>query len=490
MADQNQVPMSLPKEMKYSEVLPVGVKSQRRKNVFRAAGGNKYDSKSNNKTLIDIHGDCFLNSRTSYLKFDVETNTADTKDLMFDGSAHSLIKSIVIRCGSREIERIDEYNLLHAMLADCTMTKEYRGSVGGICEGYGESGLRYKDAVNEKDWNYLDGHQTELVPTANYVTALGSSVIKKGEENKRTFCINLHCGVLQSQRYLPLLCMRGSSGIQIELTWAPIEEAFTSYEKPTGKGLDDAAQTADFVPIAVDAGDKFICSNIEYHADMVYFSSDFNANFILQMQKTGGLQIHTTGWSHSTYVSSTTSGNDECPINHRHKSVKALFCVVRDNSTLNHYESRTLTKRVCSPGSTYNFKIGGIQYPEYPITCGPGKGSEAVTALELCFGKMGDRSGSSAIDRNNFCPRVSKPEQHKQYYPMESKCVYATELEAYGSHSSLLESGINSATGAPAMSFCRLKNSEHALPVERVDCFANYDFLITVLSDLTVSSQS
>ena len=68
--------------------------------------------------------------------------------------------------------------------------------------------------------------------------------------------------------------------------------------------------------------------------------------------------------------------------------------------------------------------------------------------------------------------------------------MYATELEAYGSHSSLLESGINSATGAPAMSFCRLKNSEHALPVERVDCFANYDFLITVLSDLTVSSQS
>jgi hypothetical protein len=66
--------------------------------------------------------------------------------LNLESSAHSFFANIVIRSGSREIERLSNYNLLHCALADYTLNKDYRGTSGCVMEGYGD-GQQFFGAV-------------------------------------------------------------------------------------------------------------------------------------------------------------------------------------------------------------------------------------------------------------------------------------------------------------------------------------------------------
>ena len=477
--------MQLPAEMRYSDLLPVGVKSRHQRNIFRSSAAT-YDSKGNNKSLIDIHGDMFLNARCSYLQFDVNVTAAGNPKLRLDSSAHSLIKSITIRAGSREIEKISEYNLLHAMLADTTMDMSYRSSVGAISEGLGDGHLRYgNDRLLTGNKIYDDEEKiAHWENEANStLRSCGPSVFKTDGTDTKTFCLNLASGFLQCARYIPLLCLRSSSGFQLEVEWADIAEAFVSFEQPT-------AAAAAAAPPSANSADKFTINNLQYNADCLYFSSDFNANFITNMQASGGLQIHCSNWSHSSYVSMSSTGEQNIPVNHRFKSLKSLMSIVRDNTTLMSYDSKTLTKRCAVDADNFHYRIGGESYPQYPIGCKPGNSpAEAISNLELCFGKLGSVNSCSNLDRTNFCPIQTKVQKGQQGQ-FESKMIYAVDLELYGSNSGLLESGLNTSSGSPQMVFNIKKTGDKNLDSERVDVFGSYDCLITILPDLTMASQS
>jgi hypothetical protein len=278
-----------------------------------------------------------------------------------------------------------------------------------------------------------------------------------------------------------MLALRGSSGFQIELEWADVAEAFVSFEKP-----GDAAAA----PPSANSADKFTINNLQYNADCLYFSSDFNANFITNMQASGGLQIHCSNWSHSSYVSMSSTGEQNIPVNHRFKSLKSLMAIVRDNTTLMSYDSKTVTKRCAVDADSYHYRIGGESYPQYPIGCKPGNSpAEAISNLELCFGKLGSVNSCSNLDRTNFCPIQTKVQKGQQAQ-FESKMIYAVDLELYGSNSGLLESGTNTSSGSPQMVFNIKKYGTENLNSERVDVFGSYDCLITILPDLSMSSQS
>jgi hypothetical protein len=60
-----------PAEMRYEELLPVGMKARKQKQVFRPANTGDYSPSGNSKILLNIHGDMFLNARNSFLKFKV-----------------------------------------------------------------------------------------------------------------------------------------------------------------------------------------------------------------------------------------------------------------------------------------------------------------------------------------------------------------------------------------------------------------------------------
>lgn len=481
MASESSPPMSLPKEMRYSDLLPVGVKAQRRKNIFRPSGGQNFGPKKTNKILIDVHGDFFQSCRTSYLQFKCK-NTHVSDDFYLDGSAHSLIQSIVIRAGSREIERIDDYNVLHAILADATVTKDYRSTCGSAMEGYGDGDNSFNENPISGAVKKNDDEAYRLTENERSNLKMPDYLMKNGVEN--VFCLNLMSAFLTSERYIPLVALRGSAGYQIELTLADGDVAMYANTVTSGKDSGDATLIADPVQVV-----DYEISAVEYHVDAVYFSPDFNRNFVLNLQKMGGIQWHAVSFSHSTHVQQNPSGITNVPISHRHKSLKCLMSCFRDSAHINDVNNKSITKRIAQPMSSYHYKVGGVQYPEYAIEVGNGAGKLAPSAsqLELCFGKLGDRVNSNCIDRFNFAPALDKF-QKAGCNNVSSKMVYAVELETYGSNSSLLESGISTDSGAPNMMFsCNLDASEDINL--RVDTFGMYDCLFSILPDQTIAVQ-
>jgi hypothetical protein len=230
-------------------------------------------------------------------------------------------------------------------------------------------------------------------------------------------------------------------------------------------------------------------SAVEYHVDAVYFSPDFNRNFVLNMQKMGGIQWHAVSYSHSTHVQQNPNGQTGMPISHRHKSLKSLMTVFRNSAHINDCNNKSITKRLAQNMNSYHYKIGGVQYPEYPVEVGRGIGklAPAATQLELVFGKLGDRVNSNCIDRFNFAPNLDRW-QESGCNNVGSKMVYAVELETYGSNSSLLESGISTDSGSPNMMFsCELLNN-NSINL-RADTFGMYDCIFSILPDQTISVQ-
>ena len=512
MSDNSQPPpMSLPKEMKYSDLLPVGVKAQRRKNIFRPSGGQNFGPKKTNKILIDVHGDFFQSCRTSYLQFALKNVSGASKSHFLDGSAHSLIQSIVIRAGSREIERIDDYNVLHAMLADATVTKDYRSTCGSAMEGYGDGDSCFPNAqVDAVDANgstpAVIGEPAKFIDEDYRVDENERSnlkmpdyLCKHGEEH--VFCLNLATAFLTSERYIPLVALRGSAGYQIEITLADGDVAFYAAAQKSGAG--DTAQAGSFTdgrgtvytaalnfPIENPVQEvDYELSQVEYHVDAVYFSGDFNRNFVLHMQQMGGIQWAGVSYSHSTHVQLNPAGNASFPISHRHKSVKSLMSIFRNSGHINDVNNKSVTKRLAQHMQSYHYKIGGVQYPEYPVEVGVGQGklAPAATQLELVFGKLGDRVNSNCIDRYNFSPDLDQW-QRAGCNNVVSKMIYSVELETYGSNSSLLESGISTDSGSPNMMFsCNLGNN--VTGNMRIDTYAMYDCIFSILPDQSLSVQ-
>ena len=194
-------------------------------------------------------------------------------------------------------------------------------------------------------------------------------------------------------------------------------------------------------------------------------------------------------YSHSTHVQLNPAGNASFPISHRHKSVKSLMSIFRNSGHINDVNNKSVTKRLAQHMQSYHYKIGGVQYPEYPVEVGVGQGklAPAATQLELVFGKLGDRVNSNCIDRYNFSPDLDQW-QRAGCNNVVSKMIYSVELETYGSNSSLLESGISTDSGSPNMMFsCNLGNN--VTGNMRIDTYAMYDCIFSILPDQSLSVQ-
>ena len=129
-----------PKPLRYEDGLPLFVRSRRSRQIYRPTHSGKFNAKSNNKINLQITGDHFLNQRNSVLQFDVTLTEGmkkdgskmnDTDRVKLDGSAHSLIKQIIVRAGSIELERINGLfstrNNRNKILKTIQWNKTYKG---------------------------------------------------------------------------------------------------------------------------------------------------------------------------------------------------------------------------------------------------------------------------------------------------------------------------------------------------------------------------
>ena len=473
--EAQQIPYVRPAEMRYEDLLPVGMKARKQKQIFRPANVGDYDPASNGKILLNLHGDMFLNARNSYLKFAVKTvNHTDTSadsqvnkaaGVALENSAHSFFANIVIRSGSREIERLSNYNLLHCALSDYTLNKDYRSTSGSVMEGYGDGTVYKGGALGQAG----TGEVSQGTVTSINQVKRNEVYMETGSE--KVFCINILSGLLQSNRFIPMLALRGSSGLQIELELADANQCFVQNSGGT-----------------VSPALSYKMTGIEYHAECIHFSNDFNQMFLNKLMSDGGLQIHGVSYNSSVaHFDPENVGQQHIGISHRFRSLKYLMAIQRNAAYVSDSSKRSLSCRLTNNLKAYHYEIGGQKYPEYPVQCDVAKGlvGEAFAEIEKMFGKLGDRLNSSCVDRFNFAPQVGTAKHHNP--EVNSRFMTGIELETYGSNN--IEAGIDTANSSPSMNLVLdcAGGTDNTSKNSRLDSIACFDCLYQVNPDLTLS---
>ena len=108
------------------------------------------------KFLLNSTG--FIDPYGTYLNFDIYN--IDKKPLQFDGSAHSLISSLIISSNGNVIEEINDYDIIQNVIFDSTLSDKQRACMTEHGFGYNEQnnyeGTKEPVIFNESLINYLN----------------------------------------------------------------------------------------------------------------------------------------------------------------------------------------------------------------------------------------------------------------------------------------------------------------------------------------------
>lgn len=407
------VPYDTPKGVKYvSSLLPVGVPASSNTRMYQSINGTTFNN-SNNRILIDVQSDGFLDTRQSYLRFKVKNSSGVT--LRLDGSAHSLINRLRLEGpNAQELERIDQYNVLAQALLDAQVGEDQcKSSLAAL------AGTDY-DQLMDSSGNY-----TKYAP-------VGVTIVSGGS---RTFCIPLAAsGLLSNDRYVPLPFISGQ--LRIELILESMVNAFTS--------LNADAPLFDSVSV----------ENVAFVAQIVNFSDDFMTQFKSVLAQRP-IQWHGQTYRRIGSIVAAGTGSANVILNERARSIKSLFSIFRSSSALAKSE-RKIGGRVYPGGANgtfqYQIKVGGKLYPLQPISVDGNAATinvaESYAELQKALGTLHNITRSSSITPSQWVSTtVSAHDGANITWPNESgKFIMAIDLENFNGEE--MESGLNTAANA------------------------------------------
>lgn len=199
-------------------------------------------------------------------------------------------------------------------------------------------------------------------------TTLGADNAGDGTEH-RTFSVALHSGLLNMEKYLPLVMMNAGLVLEIEL------------DRPNSLGSGSSgARDLDWS-----------LTDITYVAHLIDLQRDFYDKLRMVMEGSGGV-LQLTGTTFRSYQSNqaadtTSSYNINIPA--RMKSIKSIFFT---NSLTADTNARQLYGIGCAlPNglSEYQFRVGSVVYPAQSVKCGPTNKGEPYQELRKAFGTLG-----------------------------------------------------------------------------------------------------
>ena len=234
--------------------------------------------------------------------------------------------------------------------------------------------------------------------------------------------LKLVSGLLQNKRYLPLLALKGA-GLTLELTLADVKIPFCA-----NKHAGDATEVA-----ALDLT-SYTVENVEYVAQTVNFDEAFTSTFMSMIQANGLIQFH--GVSYNSFVWTWTYSNsatEVIPIAMRARSLKAILVAMRDNSIISTSNAWSISRRGSFNLSQYVFSIGGVRLPQAPVSIDSTREglTEAYAEVVKAFASFNDLQ---------YAGRVGVGQYYDQGFAI------GIDTEAYSQDSSLLESGMDTAS--------------------------------------------
>lgn len=104
--------------------------------------GNLNQFSVNDSIRWVINGKHYWDPYSAYIQFDIEYTGDDNETILqLDGSAQSLIRTLIIRSSGVELERIEEYDVLGNVLNDMNYSIEKRASVLNQGTGFMNNGF-------------------------------------------------------------------------------------------------------------------------------------------------------------------------------------------------------------------------------------------------------------------------------------------------------------------------------------------------------------
>ena len=387
----------LPRNANYMDHLPLAMPATAKRRNYFPVNGQSFTSTGNNIIRIDISGDSFLDTKTSYLSFRFNNTTGTPCGFDF-GNGYSFIRRL----------RIEQAGNI---LTDCNSYGRLMSSILLPCQGDRDN-LKSRSITENARFNNdkANGNATAPTPAADLSGAsvttpahgagliLANAVAPPGVPtpgSTATFTIPLVNGILgvNQDKMVPLQLL-GSSPITIEIELAPALDIGVFGAVPAAYTIDTVRYVASLVetPPMVDEQLRLV-----------------------QAESGGAIMLSGIDYTHfQGTVSAAATGQQNINVPARRRSIKSILWAGASQTFVAGGAAAQDRRYNLSFGGNFNMteysvRVGSVQYPAEPVQCnyglaaGPaGVRSEHVTELEKCFGTLGSTVGLGSLCASNF----------------------------------------------------------------------------------------
>jgi hypothetical protein len=451
-----------PSVLRYSDLIKVGTPiADTQIHTLIPSNGGTFSPNQQIRIPFNIPTDSFANLKGAYLNYTItnkSTGGVDSlADLYFDpviGGVSVIDTWRVVSGTGALLEEIQHYNVIYGICADM------------VSEDHRQTHL----AVMERSSNDPTGPgvgSLSIAVTAggdiNDANQRGYNLIPK--DGNQVISHKPMSGLFNADRLAPLGFATGTS--YVEITLPSVNNPFV---------VDKTANGTAIVP-------DWSVSNVELVVPVLRMGSEFNASFRQLLSAGVPINWHSTSWHN--VQSSLAQGTSQITntVSARKRSVKSIISCIRRTADLSSKLVDSNTARRSGAITSWNYEVGGIQYPAKDIkqnknlalTAGSRNMGESFAQLMNCFANLGNIYTGTCISQDTF---ISTND-----LTVASKIAYGLDLESYG-HSDV-QSGKNLANqGLPIVFNATIDKSTSFLNDDDttgiVDTFLMYDVIYTL----------
>jgi hypothetical protein len=364
--------IAAPNSVNYADQFPLGIQATSHRRLFFPSTGDKYSPGGSNIIRIDINYDGLLDTAQSYLMFKFK-NTS-TKKMKLD-LGQPVISRLRVESGGVVLEDIQDYNqLLGGILVPS------QSGFGNFHHESFNTNLgtgKVTTASNDNQLaacGYLQRNTSaDTEQNANNFTG----VIGPGDEF--TMCYKLVSGLLDNDKYLPLVLM--NAGLTISLELSP----------GNAVGVSEHGD-----PVDID----YEVSAVRYVAHLIDLQRDFYTAMRGAQQQAGG-NLTIAGTSFRSYTATVGTGlENTLNIPARVRSIKSVFWKI---STADSNQQYNLSTGNHANISSYQLKISATNYPPTAVNVNAVTNKiEPYLELQKAFGKLGSTVHSDLLGAGSY----------------------------------------------------------------------------------------
>jgi hypothetical protein len=364
-----------------------GMGSKAYKLTTRVVPRNGSVFKQRDTIKIELPAQGYINPHNTTLAFDVYlrgyTGAGANSNIIIrmQNDISSIFKTAVLRYGSSELERINDFGYLARQLTEISTgpfeLKNLRDK--GIGMHYPttltDDGTDVPAGILRNARHHLHSRNimalAQIFPNTTTVDGLATSVYR--------YQIHLPFGLFTQGKLIPAKWM--ASQLQIELTLAPYEESIFSVKAYPTSGSNLGT-----------GGPSFELRNVVLIPEILEYDTSYDKQF-LQGLKAGGIPLQLSCFN--TFTSTITTNSVQMTIPEKARSVKCCLTFMREQTAVFNNDYGASLGDVKSTANEavleyYQYRVGGRYYPSSPVlnTTLPGVrmgSAEPLAELKKCL---------------------------------------------------------------------------------------------------------